>query len=147
MRRFKLFVIWLKTSFRSVFRGLLIMAVLFATVTGVIMGLMKGIAFPGVDGSDRNSLVKCAIVTDDDRFYERVQALITDIAGSEEILSFDRMTEVEAMDSLTEGTGSFMTEIWKLVLWTTTSTLNSQRRCLQPFSVTVIWLQACLLEN
>ena len=103
MRRFKLFVIWLKTSFKTVFRGLLITAVLFATVTGLIMSLMKGITFPGVDGSDRNSLVKCAIVTDDDRFYELVQALITDIAGAEEILSFERMAKEEALDSLRDG--------------------------------------------
>ncbi len=83
--------------------GLLIMAVLFVAVMEIVMGLMKGVAFPGVNGTDKNSLVKGAIVTDDDRFYELVQALITDIAGAEEILSFDRMAKEEALDSLRDG--------------------------------------------
>ena len=83
--------------------GLLIMAVLFVAVMGMVMGLMKGVAFPGVNGTDKNSLVKGAIVTNDDRFYELVQALITDIPASDGILSFRRMNEEDAMDSLMDG--------------------------------------------
>ena len=99
MRRFKLFIIWLKASFKCVVKGLLISAVFF------VAGVITVNSFMGKEGdeADQNAMIKGAIVTDDDRFYDILHGLITDIPGVNGLCGFDRMSMEEAQESLVKG--------------------------------------------
>ena len=114
MRNFKLFVLQLKTSFKRVSVGLLIMAVLFGVTAGIVAVMMHGIQ--GADGEAEDAaggegLIRVAVVSGDSFFTDRITDLAGDIPGVSGICDLVRMDMDEAAGRLGTGDISMIIKI------------------------------------
>ncbi len=127
MRNFKLFILQLKTAFRRVSVGLLIMAVLFGVLFGAIRlymsttasgdtegetGLSGDMADSGMrEGAASGGLIDVAVVSDDTVFTDYILGLTEDIPGVTGICNLIRMDMDEAVDNLSSGEVSMIIEV------------------------------------
>ena len=114
MRNFRLFVLQLKTSFKRVSVGLLIMAVLFGVPAGIFAAATHaGRATAGDvrDTAGGDGLISVAVVSDDSFFTDYVLNLVNDIPGVIGICDLIRMDMDEAAGQLDSGDVSMIIEI------------------------------------
>ncbi len=114
MRNFRLFFLQLKTSFKRVSVGLLIMAVLFGVPAGIFAAAAhRGHTASGDtrDTSGEDGLIRVAVVSDDSFFTDYVLNLAGDIPGVSGICDLVRMDMDEASRLLDAGDVGMIIEI------------------------------------